>query len=100
MPNLSPLGLYIHIPWCPTRCNYCDFNTYLDGDRDLKARYHTALLREIAEAGATLAHPVLDTIFFGGGTPTTLAPEQLNELVEAIGTSRLVPASNSAQTPK
>jgi oxygen-independent coproporphyrinogen-3 oxidase len=84
---VSNLGLYIHIPWCPTRCNYCDFNTYLDGDRDLKARYHTALLREIAEAGLALERPVLDTIFFGGGTPTTLAPEQLHKLVEAVVTS-------------
>jgi oxygen-independent coproporphyrinogen-3 oxidase len=86
MPILAPLGLYIHIPWCPTRCNYCDFNTYLDGDQGLKARYQAALLREIAEAGQALERPVLDTIFFGGGTPTTLGPDQLNELVEAVGT--------------
>ncbi len=77
-------GLYIHIPWCPTRCIYCDFNTYVDGEPDLKARYHTALLREIREAGAALEHPSLNTIFFGGGTPTTLSPEQLVELVEAV----------------
>ncbi len=82
--SLSSLGLYIHIPWCPTRCIYCDFNTYVDDQPDLKNRYHSALLREIRETGAALNHPSLDTIFFGGGTPTTLLPEQLIELVEAV----------------
>ena len=78
------LGLYIHIPWCPVRCIYCDFNTYLDRSTSLKALYHAALLREIREAGAALGRPPLDTIFFGGGTPTTLRPEQLIELVETV----------------
>ena len=82
----STLGLYIHIPWCPTRCIYCDFNTYVEAGHDLKARYHAALLREIQETGAALERPMLDTIYFGGGTPTTLASEQLVELVETVKT--------------
>ncbi len=82
--NPSPLGLYIHIPWCPVRCIYCDFNTYLDRSETLKQQYHVALLREIREAGAILERPILDTIFFGGGTPTTLHPKQLIELVETV----------------
>ncbi len=81
---MSALGLYIHIPWCVTRCIYCDFNTYIDGEAVLKARYHAALLREIRESAAALDHPPLDTIYFGGGTPTTLPPEQLVELVDAV----------------
>jgi oxygen-independent coproporphyrinogen-3 oxidase len=81
------LGLYTHIPWCLTRCVYCDFNTYIDGEPGLKRAYHQALLREIQEAGAALDHPPLHTIFFGGGTPTTLAPGQLLELVEAVKAS-------------
>lgn len=81
------LGLYIHIPWCPTRCIYCDFNTYLDREPALKARYHTALLREIRESGVALGHPPLHTIFFGGGTPTTLSPDKLGELVDAVKAS-------------
>jgi oxygen-independent coproporphyrinogen-3 oxidase len=76
--------MYIHIPWCHTRCIYCDFNTYVDGEPDLKNRYQEALLREIGEAGAALDQPGLETLFFGGGTPTTLAPEQLIELVAAV----------------
>lgn len=81
---MTPLGLYVHIPWCPTRCIYCDFNTYIDGEPDLKARYHAALQHEIGEASRALGHPPLDTIYFGGGTPTTLPPEQLVALVETV----------------
>ncbi len=84
MTFASPLGLYLHIPWCPTRCIYCDFNTYVDDNASLKARYHAALRREIRETGAALDRPNLDTIFIGGGTPTTLQPAQLIELVEAV----------------
>ena len=82
--SFSPLGLYLHIPWCVTRCIYCDFNTYIGGEDALKARYHAAVLREISEAGAALDRPALNTIFMGGGTPTTLPPGQLTELVNAI----------------
>lgn len=78
------LGLYLHIPWCHTRCIYCDFNTYIDGSATLQARYHQALLREIREAGIALGKPALNTIFLGGGTPTTLQPHELIELVEAV----------------
>jgi oxygen-independent coproporphyrinogen-3 oxidase len=81
------LGLYLHIPWCPTRCIYCDFNTYVDGDDTLKIRYHSALLREIRETGAALGRPALATIFIGGGTPTTLPAALLIELVEAVKTA-------------
>jgi oxygen-independent coproporphyrinogen III oxidase len=82
-----PLGLYLHIPWCVTRCIYCDFNTYVETDVSLKQRYQTALRREINETGAALNHPALDTIFIGGGTPTSLPPAWLVELVEAAQTA-------------
>jgi oxygen-independent coproporphyrinogen-3 oxidase len=86
------LGLYIHIPWCHTRCIYCDFNTYIDGSVSLQTRYHHALLHEIREAGKALGNPILNTIFFGGGTPTTLQPHELIELVDAVRDSfTLVP---------
>ncbi len=84
MQHATPVGLYIHIPWCHTRCIYCDFNTYIDGTSALHAHYHQALLREIRETGAALNRPTLDTIFFGGGTPTTLKPQELVELVDAV----------------
>lgn len=90
--NYSPaaqpiLGLYLHIPWCQARCIYCDFNTYVDSEPALKRRYHLALLREIRQAGTALGQPSLDTVFIGGGTPTTLPAAWLVELVETIKAS-------------
>lgn len=94
MTASTPLGLYLHIPWCPTRCIYCDFNTYVEGEASLKADYHAALRREILETGAALARPALDTIFMGGGTPTSLPPEMLTQLVETVQSAfRLRPAA-------
>ena len=84
MSNRLPLGLYLHIPWCPTRCIYCDFNTYVDGEDSLKQRYQAALRREIQETGQALSRPKLDTIFFGGGTPTTLNATEFAELIEMV----------------
>ncbi len=95
---MQALGLYIHIPWCHTRCIYCDFNTYSDAESDLKTKYHTALLREIRQTAAALDHPPLATLFFGGGTPTTLTPEQLLELVEAVKTHFELPPSAEITT--
>ncbi len=94
MTTSPPLGLYLHIPWCVTRCIYCDFNTYVEGEASLKIRYHAALCREILATGAALTRPDLDTIFIGGGTPTTLPPEDLIELVETTKTAfRLRPGA-------
>ena len=72
-----PLGIYVHVPFCLTRCGYCDFNTYTSGDR---GAYVTAALAEIDLAAAQLCRPV-DTVFLGGGTPTLLSPEQIGRLL-------------------
>ena len=73
------LGLYIHVPFCASICNYCNFNRGLL-DRELKRRYVSALAREIARAGDGSA---ADTIFFGGGTPSLLAPPEVARIVDA-----------------
>jgi oxygen-independent coproporphyrinogen III oxidase len=74
-----PLGLYLHIPFCSSICSYCNFNRGLF-DGGLKARYVDALEREIrGEAGRRPA----DTIFFGGGTPSLLEPEDVARLIGA-----------------
>ena len=74
------LGLYVHIPFCAAICNYCNFNRGLF-DRELKDRYLSALVSEIAAAGdGTPA----DTIFFGGGTPSMLEPDEIGSIVEAL----------------
>jgi oxygen-independent coproporphyrinogen-3 oxidase len=91
-PNYPMLGLYIHVPFCSAICNYCNFNRGLF-DADRKARYVDALVAEIEQAGlkacATSDGDVLvaDTIYFGGGTPSLLEPEEIARIVEACTSS-------------
>jgi oxygen-independent coproporphyrinogen III oxidase len=73
------LGLYLHIPFCASICNYCNFNRGLL-DEALKARYIDALDREIRQSADGSA---ADTIFFGGGTPSLLSPDEVRRLVDA-----------------
>ena len=72
------LGLYVHIPFCSAICNYCNFNRGLF-DADLKRRYVAALLQEIHRSAD--GAPV-DTIFFGGGTPSLLEPSEIAQIVQ------------------
>jgi oxygen-independent coproporphyrinogen III oxidase len=75
------LGLYIHIPFCSAICNYCNFNRGLF-DASLKSRYVVALLGEIDRAGREGKRRA-DTIYFGGGTPSLLEPEDVQRIVYA-----------------
>jgi oxygen-independent coproporphyrinogen III oxidase len=80
------LGLYVHIPFCSSICNYCNFNRGLYDDA-LKTRYVAALLKDIAGASALVAQPrrdlQADTIFFGGGTPSLLDPDEVRTIIDA-----------------
>ena len=77
MPDDRQLGLYLHIPFCKSICNYCNFNRGLVEPR-LKRRYVDALEAEIDRAGDGTA---VDTIYFGGGTPSLLAAEEVARLI-------------------
>jgi oxygen-independent coproporphyrinogen-3 oxidase len=77
----EPRSLYIHVPFCRHRCGYCDF-TLVAGRDDLIDRYLDALALELSEAVPEGAE--VDTLFFGGGTPTHLAPRQLQRLLELV----------------
>lgn len=84
----APLSLYVHVPFCASRCGYCDFNTYTAtelGDDVRRDTFHEHLITEIEQASRQLAadHRV-DTVFFGGGTPTLLGAEALIRLLDAI----------------
>jgi oxygen-independent coproporphyrinogen-3 oxidase len=77
-------GIYIHIPFCVTRCHYCNFAT--GGYESELARRYTAAVREEIGRADVSANPMMrrvDTIYFGGGTPTTLTVEQISSLIEA-----------------
>lgn len=80
---MTPLGLYLHIPFCSSICHYCNFNRGLF-DAALKERYVAALEREIRTAGRLgAAGRAADTVFFGGGTPSLLEPVEIARLVGA-----------------
>src|SRR5262245_6855884 len=81
------LGLYLHIPFCAAICNYCNFNRGLF-DAGLKTRYVAALIAEIEKAGGAggAGGPggrAADTIYFGGGTPSLLAAEDVATILRA-----------------
>jgi oxygen-independent coproporphyrinogen III oxidase len=75
------LGLYVHVPFCSAICNYCNFNRGLF-DADLKQRYLGALLSEI-KGKRSPARASADTIYFGGGTPSLLDPEEIAQIIAA-----------------
>jgi putative oxygen-independent coproporphyrinogen III oxidase len=76
-------GLYVHIPFCASRCPYCDFAT-APATSALRARYLDALRTELIREGAALGRPRVATVFFGGGTPSLLDPDEIGALGEAI----------------
>lgn len=78
---MKPLAVYVHIPFCPTKCGYCDFNSYaMDGD--IVGRTAAAIERQIRQSPH--AGRPAKTVFFGGGTPTFLAPHDLGALLRAV----------------
>jgi oxygen-independent coproporphyrinogen-3 oxidase len=80
---MKPAGIYIHIPFCRSRCSYCDFATGLY-ESALAERYVASVVSEIL-AWREVIHPeTVDTIYFGGGTPSLLSPAQLEALLDAV----------------
>ena len=77
-------GLYIHWPFCAAKCPYCDFNSHVWTQVD-QARWRAALLQDLATTAAPITGRRLDSIFFGGGTPSLMAPETVAALIEAAG---------------
>jgi putative oxygen-independent coproporphyrinogen III oxidase len=81
-----PFGVYVHVPFCASRCGYCDFNTYVPGDGIGRAGFAAAVLAEWELARGVLggAPPRAATVFFGGGTPTLLPVGELARMLAAI----------------
>ena len=77
------LGLYLHIPFCASRCAYCDFCSTA-GRRDLIPGYQQALKKHLTEAAPHLASYRIDTVYFGGGTPSWYGADYLAELMGLI----------------
>ena len=77
-----PLALYIHWPFCVSKCPYCDFNSHVRDTVD-QAAWREALLRDLAHEAAMLPDHTLGSIFFGGGTPSLMPPETVEALIGA-----------------
>lgn len=81
------LGLYLHVPFCASRCGYCDFNTYTAEELGSGVRRDTfadTLTAELDQAAAALGDRAVDTVFIGGGTPTLLGLAGLTRLMEGV----------------
>jgi putative oxygen-independent coproporphyrinogen III oxidase len=96
-------GAYVHVPFCASRCGYCDFNTYtageLGGGMDARA-YAAGAMAELRLARGALgdAAPPVATVFFGGGTPTLLAPDRLASILREIEATFGIPPGAEVTT--
>ena len=77
----GPLGLYLHVPFCVDRCTYCSFAT--TRDRSLQPATTARLRAEVETWGEALARPAVDTLYLGGGTPSLLSADELEDLTLA-----------------
>ncbi len=83
----NSLGLYIHIPFCERKCNYCDFLSAPPRDSACIQQYVQALCRDIRETAAGYAdgtRPLLETVYMGGGTPSVLTSEEILQIVATV----------------
>lgn len=80
---MQNLGLYLHIPFCREKCAYCDFYS-LAADAETQGHYAEALMRDLSRRAAEAEDLTVDTVYFGGGTPTVLGAERLSELLTHI----------------
>ena len=80
----SPLGIYIHVPFCRSKCQYCDFYSLTTKDDKLMDSYLQAMTMHIKEAGALAPNHRVDTVYFGGGTPTFFGADGMASIMSAI----------------
>lgn len=86
-PELPPLSIYVHLPWCVRKCPYCDFNSHaLQGELPA-APYVDALLMDLSAQRAAIAQRPIESIFLGGGTPSLFSAQALERLLSALRTT-------------
>jgi len=81
--QIGGFGLYVHWPFCASKCPYCDFNSHVVAHVD-QARWADAFVREIARVGAETEGSVLRSVFFGGGTPSLMEPATVQTVLDAV----------------
>ncbi len=80
----SSMGIYIHVPFCVQKCKYCDFTSFANQGNDIKSQYIEALKKDISTAASHLKNKTVDSVYFGGGTPTCLSPKNISNIVETV----------------
>ncbi|MFY8204960.1 MAG: radical SAM protein, partial [Actinomycetes bacterium] len=84
----KPFSLYVHVPYCSKRCGYCDFNTYTPSELDREDQIESWLnsaVKEIELARRVLQEELtIDTIFFGGGTPSLLDSNTVDNFIQSV----------------
>ena len=79
------LGIYVHVPFCKSKCEYCDFYSIGGGrDRRVTDDYLQALADHIREAGRLAPEYLVDTVYFGGGTPSFFGADNLEKILDEI----------------
>ncbi|MCC2616631.1 radical SAM family heme chaperone HemW [Aestuariibacter halophilus] len=79
-----PLGLYIHIPWCVQKCPYCDFNSHGQKGQIPEQQYVHHLLDDLSQEAMLVGDRTVDTVFFGGGTPSLLSADAVHTLLRGV----------------
>jgi oxygen-independent coproporphyrinogen-3 oxidase len=98
LKSLPPLSLYIHIPWCLKKCPYCDFNSHEIRGEDSQTHeeeYVAALIRDLESALSDVWGRRLNSVFFGGGTPSLFSAKSIDTLLTAVRT--LLPLEHFAE---
>ena len=91
---LPPLSLYVHMPWCVRKCPYCDFNSHALTGTLPADRYLDALLGDLEYALAESGDRLVETVFFGGGTPSLFPAEKIGRVLERLRSGgRLAPSA-------
>jgi putative oxygen-independent coproporphyrinogen III oxidase len=81
---LPPLSLYVHIPWCIKKCPYCDFNSHERHDEMPEAKYVDALIADLEFALPSIWGRRVETVFFGGGTPSLFSASAIDRILAAV----------------
>jgi oxygen-independent coproporphyrinogen-3 oxidase len=82
----APFGVYIHWPFCLSKCPYCDFNSHVRHTAIDQPRFVRAFAAEIAAIAERTPGRTVSTMFFGGGTPSLMAPETVGGILDAVAT--------------
>jgi oxygen-independent coproporphyrinogen-3 oxidase len=85
LQNSEAFGVYVHWPFCLSKCPYCDFNSHVRHQAIDEARFVKAFETEIATTAARIGPRTVSTIFFGGGTPSLMQPSTVGAILDAVG---------------